>query len=620
MCGFAFSIGDQPLNQKTIKELIKSLHHRGPDNYGVINLQSENRYCTLVHTRLAIIDTDCPLAKQPLESRKYWIIFNGEIYNYKELRNEFVQKHYDFHTQCDTEVLGALLDTYGEDGIKELEGMWSFVAVKKDLSCWIASRDFFGEKPLFASETTTNDFLGSTPRQIEIMMNDREALRHNEEYLIRYLLHGHRGSLTNKDATVFKEVKRVKPNTTLVRTGLSPIKEIQTVNPLSGLTGDKEINCDRAIYTELSGYIHKSFLADPSIKISCLLSGGLDSSLIASLWGDRKEPAPLIALTLKGKDRRYDESEIVKQTLLGTDYIKHEFVEINPDYSLKWISSIIGSNKDLLLNPNALTGAHVFNAASSLDSKVALTGTGGDELFAGYLVHHLYYLCHLKATDPNRYKYEIEYWNKEQKPYIRNEELLMEPEEFIRKYPNGYWPDNQQESLFIKDGEAKKAQFWPDFTELKDDPFRRSLFIDLFQGSNPASLVNTDYSAMQFGIENRAPLLSSKTLLLLNELNSREFIKNGQTKSIMRNLFESQLPNHVLTNKEKKGFNAGMQDLFNLDEVWDILDYSRGLNIISDSIDIDQLIEGGVNQEKKTIKNGVAKLAFRVMNLAILLN
>ena len=389
MCGFAFSYGDKPISNSAIRRLLNSLEHRGPDDCGVININNNGKYCTLVHTRLAIIDSDCPLSKQPFESIKYWIGFNGEIYNYKELRKSLKSKGYRFRTNSDTEIIAAVLDTYGPNGISQMEGMWSFVAVDKNLDGWIASKDFFGEKPLFVYESSSNDLIASTPRQIEIM--SEHSLEYNDAYIEKYLIHGHRGALTNDD-TVFRRIRRIKSNTTLIKERGQKLKSNTVINPLEGIGEVSKNYGYEHIYSDLRSYINKSFQSDTSIKVSCLLSGGLDSSLIASLWNEKCMRVPIYAYTLRGTDKRYDESEMVNQTVRKYENIDHKFVDIDPAKSMTWLNNIIRSNRDVLMSPSAITGAHIFNAISHNNSKVALTGIGGDELFAGYLIHHLYFL------------------------------------------------------------------------------------------------------------------------------------------------------------------------------------------------------------------------------------
>ena len=201
-------------------------------------------------------------------------------------------------------------------------------------------------------------------------------------------------------------------------------------------------------------------------------------------------------------------------------------------------------------------------------------------------------------------------------PYINNRELL-DPHSLVKKYPDGYWPDNNQESIYT----YGKLDISGDigFRTLNKDPFRRILFIDMFQGSIPSQLASTDYTAMHFGIENRSPLLSRKILPMLNEISSENFIKNGKTKAIMRDLFEKEIPQHILNNNEKKGFNAGLQDLFNLQDIKEILIAGKSIDVISENVKIMSLVSDGINDNQIQIPNGVSKLVFRILNVVSLL-
>ena len=150
MCGIAGCITDNELSDKQITKCFKSLNHRGPDSKNFFKyLTREKKFIYLFHTRLSILDLDNRSA-QPFSIGNNKLIFNGEIFNYIELRKKLERKHnYKFKTKSDTEVLALLLDNYGLDSIKECEGMWALAWFNKEKEELFLSRDRFGEKPLY---------------------------------------------------------------------------------------------------------------------------------------------------------------------------------------------------------------------------------------------------------------------------------------------------------------------------------------------------------------------------------------------------------------------------------------------------------------------------------------
>ena len=160
MCGIAGYIGQKRFAQKKIDEILFSMKRRGPDSFGFKEINEYKKNLSLFFSRLSIIDQG-KRSNQPFIYKDKILIFNGEIYNYIELRNELKKKGFKFKTSSDTEVLIKTIDCWGENGIKKLEGMWSFFFYDRSKKIGLLSRDRFGEKPLFYFKKNNEFVFGS---------------------------------------------------------------------------------------------------------------------------------------------------------------------------------------------------------------------------------------------------------------------------------------------------------------------------------------------------------------------------------------------------------------------------------------------------------------------------
>ena len=167
MCGFAAVIGDKPLNDAELHKIASQLDHRGPTASGTHSFQYGDKFVSLAFKRLSILDVG-PASDQPFFSScgKYILLFNGEIYNYVELKNNLVSAGFDFRTKSDTEVLLNSYIYYGNDMFSYLEGMFSFVLFDLNLGHSLVARDPFGEKPLYVKDTSGLTIISSEQKAI----------------------------------------------------------------------------------------------------------------------------------------------------------------------------------------------------------------------------------------------------------------------------------------------------------------------------------------------------------------------------------------------------------------------------------------------------------------------
>ena len=214
MCGISGFIGLKNYfpKRKNIKSLLLSMKRRGPDANGVSIKKFKKMSMIFLHTRLSIIDLQ-KKSNQPFEDERGVLSFNGEIYNYLELRERCIQKGVKFKTQSDTEVLLKMLNLYGEEAFKFLDGMWSFSYYDKIKKRIILSRDRFGEKPLYYINSLNYFIFGSNITYLQFLSEKKLIL--DKEKISDFLLLGFK-SLNSNRKTIFKNVKTLKPGSMMI--------------------------------------------------------------------------------------------------------------------------------------------------------------------------------------------------------------------------------------------------------------------------------------------------------------------------------------------------------------------------------------------------------------------
>ena len=197
MCGIAGYIGAKTIDQQRIDRCLALMHHRGPDASGFFGHRTpDGRHVYLLHTRLSIIDLD-PRANQPFRIGPRVLVYNGEIYNYLELRHELEGAGGRFVTSSDTEVLLQQLIARGAEGLDACEGMWAFASYDEGDGSLLLSRDRFGEKPLYLYSAGHGTYFGSEVKLIAALLGRR--LEVDYEHLRRYLVNGYKALYKNGD-------------------------------------------------------------------------------------------------------------------------------------------------------------------------------------------------------------------------------------------------------------------------------------------------------------------------------------------------------------------------------------------------------------------------------------
>ena len=323
MCGIAGYYGNNKLEKSNLRECLDVMTNRGPDNNSTeefININNIN--CYLLHSRLSIIDID-KRSNQPFTFENLVLIFNGEIYNFIEIRNELIAKGYQFKTSSDTEVLLKSYHFWGEKMFDKLEGMWAFAIFDKSNGKILLSRDRFGEKPLYFFKTKDGLFFASEIKYLMALTG--RSFDFNKDHIFRYITNGYR-SIYKLNQTFYDEIYEF---------------DIATYRII-----DPNLNSKNFKYWKLKLNINdKLSLSDATEKtkniliksvdlrlrsdcpIAFCLSGGIDSTSLASI-AVKELGRDINTYSIIDNDKRYDERENIKIIVddLGCN---HQFIKLN---------------------------------------------------------------------------------------------------------------------------------------------------------------------------------------------------------------------------------------------------------------------------------------------------
>ena len=544
MCGIVgiCSFDTQDLREQQVAKILQRQHHRGPDNTSLLTCDD----VTLGHNRLAIIDLSNE-ANQPFVSScgRYVVVFNGEIYNYLELKDEL---EYDFKTSSDTEVLLASYIKYGVECLSKFNGMFAFAIYDKLEKTLFCARDRIGKKPFvysivdsgfyFASELAALFSLGIFSDEIDEIgvaySNLRNYLHIPEPY------------------TKYKSIRRLEPAHAMIVKNKKIVKKWCYWSP--NMEYDKNISKDEVFYA-IDNAVRLRERAD--VEIATLLSGGVDSSAITALMA-RHGLKPR-AFTLKADNEEFLRAAKVAK-MLNVELEVFEYDRKVQKAMYDKMVKIYGEEVRLLPLTHA---ARLYEQISERGIKVVMSGIGADEIFYGYdnVKKQLLFSDIIKFVEilPNSFLRILE------KICSKSEDLrlLFELARVKNKNRKGYL--YQKEALqkgFLNFDYSYLLDFWAQKVNTKSY-IDMSNWLGLISENAHSITISSDLPPMMYGIEARAPFLDVNVIELGFKINAHKKVgKNisGQNtnKLILKQAFEEILPNEILY-ASKKGFGYGIQ-------------------------------------------------------------
>ena len=600
MCGISGFIGKNKISKEVIYKSLNLMKNRGPDGQFYKNIKVDNSVnLYLLHSRLSIIDLK-KRSDQPFRKKHITLIFNGEIYNYKEIKKDLEELGYKFYTESDTEVLANAYLHYGEKCVQYFEGMWAFAIWDDRIKKLFLSRDRFGEKPLFFYKNQKGFYFGSEIKFIKSL--SLVNFRINKNKINSNLLHGYK-SIFQNHTTYFKNILFLEPGHNFILDSNLNKKKYKYWNPI--IKQNKKLSYGE-ICEGVNFYLKKSLKIRlrSDVPIAFCLSGGVDSSLLTSI-ALKEFNIKANTYSIIDKDERYNEKRNILATVKDLK-CKSNLVYLDYKNTIFNLEKLVKYHDCPIATISYLAPSLLSEKISKNNYKVAISGTGADELFTGYYHHHLLYL---KTIKNNKYfnKKFIE-WKKFVLPLVRNPNL--KDLSFKNKNSNYEDIDNIKKfmkKIFNKDKEKKFNN---------TDILRNKMLNELFYEVIPVILHHDDLNSMYYSIENRSPFLDKNLFEFANSIPTNFLINNGYQKVVLRDSFKNTLNEQVRLDRQKKGFNASINTIVNFK------DPKINSYLFDKSSEINDFVD--MKKVKKEIysnnTNQFSKFIFSVLNTKIFMD
>ncbi len=606
MCGIAGYFGKKKLNLKQIETILSSMKNRGPDASHYLHFKVNNKNLYLFHTRLKIIDLK-NRSNQPFEKHNKTIIYNGEIYNFQELKKTLIHKGYVFRTKSDTEVIISGYDYYGKKIFSKLSGMWSVVIFDKKKNKLIFSRDIFGEKPLCVHTHKKELLFGSEIKFLEKIINKK--FKPNIDKIKKTFTLGYKSIFHDND-TFCKEVKMF-PNgyTSILDLQTSKIKKYKYWKlPKVSKFNNNLILAKKIIKKKIIKSVKRKFISDVPCGVS--LSGGIDSSIIAGLVKKELKYKKVKFFSLIDKGI-YNEGDLIKKTEKFLN-IRVNKISINYDNFLNRLRDLIRYYDSPISTITYFIQSQLIQKVRKQRVKVLLGGTGADEQFTGYYDH---FLQHYQDLKNNKKKNEFEDdWKNSILPFIRNKNLqkINFYDEKRNQYKN-IFPSNSNNLTYLKFNKKIRIKE----KRYSKNRLKNRMLNELFHEITPITLNHEDLNCMKHSIENRSPFLDKEIIHYTQKLDNSILINGSRQKVLLRETFKNYLHPDVFNFKQKVGFNASLYYFLKKENKNKLKKFFHEKSEISKLVNM-KLLYKNIKQCK--ISADFAKFLFQVISMKIFLD
>jgi asparagine synthase (glutamine-hydrolysing) len=568
MCGIAGQIslrGDGILGLSAKLNAMSDLvAHRGPDGSG--QWITNDEHLGFIHRRLAIIDLS-PSAAQPMRARNGDVLtFNGEIYNYPELKDKL--KHYwDFKTNSDTECILASYEKFGDKCLDHFRGMYAFALWDERNRKLFCARDRFGIKPFYYAVVDNIFYFAS---EAKALLPFVDGIRTNESAFAEYMTFQY----TIGDKTLFDGIHQLMP-------GHSLTVEDGKVNVQRYWDVSYEIDYDHSpkyFHDKLRELLEESVTLHgrSDVPVGSYVSGGIDSSLIYKLSQSNESASPLGFHGRFTDHPGYDESEFAFSAAKHAEGELH-CIDITSGDFLDEINKVIYHLDFPVAGPGSFPQYMVSKLAAQ-HVKVVLGGQGGDEIFGGYARYVIAYFeqCIKAAIDGNsgdgNYVVTLE-------SIVPNLGLLREYKPMMKNFWSKGLFDPMDERYFqlvdrsidmqneVDWGSLDRSKVFEDFSEIFNNPnnVQKEAYLDKmthfdFKCLLPALLQVEDRMSMAHGIESRVPFLDHKLIEFAAKVPANMKFEGGNMKHLLKQVFTPEIPNEILDRRDKMGFPVPLKE------------------------------------------------------------
>jgi len=561
MCGIAgiLSTSSEKIPEVHLKKMIRAIAHRGPD--GEATWRNENETVLFGHRRLAVIDLSDAAAQPMHYLNRYTIVYNGEIYNYIELRELLHDKGYRFTTKSDTEVILAAYDCWAADCLKYLEGMFAFAIWDEEEEQIFAARDRFGEKPFYYYENGRYLFFASEMKALWAVGVEKNI---EEKMLLNFIALGQVQNPADKEETFFKEIYSLPPahffqyRPSAKRLSIKKYWRIDKEIKINISTGDA-IEKFNQLFIES---VKKRLRSDVSVGTS--LSGGMDSSSILSVMKDLKVERNEIK-TFSAVFPGFEKDESAYIDLVSNKFkVPNYKIQPSAESLIKDFELLCYHQEEPFQSSSIYAQFKVFELAKQQQVKVLLDGQGADETLAGYHKYIQWYLQEVLS------RHKLGAAQKEKKALQKNNvpfnwgmknyfaaflpmhaAMQLEKQEYNKIM---HQPDINPEFLRQQKGKEWEGIHKPIVTKLND-----ILHYNTIEFGLEELLRYSDRNSMAHGREVRLPFLDHRLVEFIFSLPSNLKIHEGWTKWLLRKTMDKKLPDEIVWRKDKVGYEPPQQ-------------------------------------------------------------
>jgi len=585
MCGICGKItrGGQGIDEDLLRRMTSALSHRGPDNAGIYCRRNGRINVGLGHRRLSIIDLS-ESGRQPManEDKTIWLVFNGEIYNFQSLRQDLERKGHRFSSKMDGEVILHLYEEEGTRSFGKLSGMFAFALWDETAGIFILCRDRIGIKPLVYYQDGTNFIFAS---EIKSILQDPDVRKQIDwQALDLYLTFNYIAA----PFSILENIRKVKPGHYLL-VGEEQVLE-QAYWELPDIAGEPEQYGNglethkRAIYQALEEAVRGYMIAD--VPVAAFLSGGIDSSIIVGLMA-RNSRRPIKTYSIGYTDiPMYDETAFARD-VAKFNATEHHEIKLAARDIIEAVPLVLAALDEPFADSSAVP-TYAVSRETAKDVKVALSGDGGDELFAGYRIYtgeQLYsrYLMlpgplrsvmnGLISILPDSREYKALEYVRRMKKFIRGARGSFEDRFFA--WNEIFSREIRENILSISNGidlDFGKKRLAHRLCEKNYDVINRMLYADVMESLPGDMLQKVDAMSMLNSLEVRVPFLDHRVCEVAFGIPGDFKIKQGRGKYVLMETFKDILP-ASLHRRSKWGFEMPVSQWLRKDLKYLVDDY-----------------------------------------------
>lgn len=562
MCGIAGILSETPnlISKEMLVKMTNSIIHRGPDGSG--HWMSEDGRIGFGHRRLSILDLSESGAQPMHYLDRYTLTFNGEIYNYLEIKADLIKAGYKFRSHSDTEVLLALYDLKREDCLQDLDGMFAFALYDNQTGEVFCARDRFGEKPFFFTQFEDAFYFASEMKEFWAVGVKKSP---DPEMIFNYLHFDLLDNHSDLGQTFFKGVRKLAPGNYLIwKKGSISVRKYWAINPLAQSTSigleDAKDRFRELFIESVSRRLRSDVLVGSS------LSGGIDSSLVVCVIDHLLQDHPesiqnTFSARFKNfhKDEGYFIEKVKEKTRINSHEIYSEMDELEEVFD-----NICYHQEEPFGSASILVQYQVYELAKKKGVTVLLDGQGADEILAGYHPYFTTFFNEIRKRSGAQFQNEFSAYlqlhegntinAKIPKPGFRQAIAANFPS-LVNKVGRKVLNSKMKNSTLMAD------DFFATFRKFSHNDFNfdlghlnSHLYFSTFEIGLPTLLRYADRNSMAHSREVRLPFLSHDLVEFVFSLPSELKIKDGWTKFLMRAAFEDLLPKEIAWRKDKIGF------------------------------------------------------------------